>query len=54
MRKSSCAIPPQHFTAESAPGWVSLLYSGEEELKRWIEIVDAIWEEYIKFFEGVL
>jgi hypothetical protein len=38
-------ILPQHFTAIRGPGNFYFEFT-EEELKRWIEVADSVWEEY--------
>jgi hypothetical protein len=40
-------ILPQHFTAIRGPGNFYFEFT-EEELKRWIEVADSVWEEYIE------
>jgi hypothetical protein len=43
------AILPPHFTAmRASDGDFYFTFSKEEELKLWIKVADAIWEEYIE------
>ena len=40
-------ILPQHFTATSEGGFY-FCFANENELKRWEEVADIIWEEYVE------
>jgi hypothetical protein len=46
--KKVAKILPQHFTAMRGPGNFYFEFANEEELRHWIEVADAIWEEYIE------
>jgi hypothetical protein len=46
--KKLAKILPQHFTAMLGPGNFYFEFASEEELRRWIGVADAIWEEYIE------
>ncbi|MCL7390408.1 MAG: hypothetical protein LZ173_10855 [Thaumarchaeota archaeon] len=46
--KKVAKILPQHYTAVRGPGDFCFEFTSEEELKHWIGVADAIWEEYIE------
>lgn len=46
--KKVAKILPQRFTAMRGPGNFYFDFANEEELRCWIEVADAIWEECIE------